>query len=343
LTPEGRRKLCDCKIEIGLLLQASRKNDMEKETIPAVDTTYALPVDAPWLLIAKMQAWGNCREDDPKYYLHMVFRYEMMQLHKALVRKSQVLQYPTLQCVADVMFPNTSSSKFPPEFKRFMLDCSERRVSIASLPVPKRDDAKSVTYNDNFESLSDVSAVRRKLQQTITRWRCPDVYPTYLVRGREGNSIIIAAFDKSARARRVVNSMTNEQRRVVQKVADVVPAITSIAAKYSCCMRATRGESLQKRIGFFLLPSIRSVFVSCNANGFLGEVFGLTRGNSEDFQTFTLYCTAKTSRRFVDCDTVGRTLVLLLESVVFLFAFYRETLDVDPDETVREAVRGLTG
>lgn len=342
LTGAGLRKLRDCKIEIRLRMEANSKEKEKREAMPPVDSTYGVQVDAPWLLIEKMQAWGNCKEDDPKYYLHMVFRYQMMLLHKALVRDAQVLQYPSLQCVADVMFPNTSSSNFPPEFKRFMTDCSERKVCIASLPVPKRDDAKRVTYTNNFESLSDVATVRRKLQKVMTHWRCADVYPTYLKLGREGNSVIIDAFDKSARAKRVTNSVTCDQRRVMGKVAAALPPIASIAEDYLSCMSATRGERLQERIIIFLRPSIRNVFVSVNANGFLEEVFGLTRGDCDDFQRFTLYCNAETPLRFLDCDTVSRSVLLLLESIVFLFAFGLESLDVDPDDTVREAIRTLT-
>ncbi|CAN0300348.1 unnamed protein product [Ectocarpus sp. 6 AP-2014] len=231
------------------------------------------------------------------------------------------------------MFPNTSSSKFPPEFKRFMLDCSERRVCISSLPVRKRDDAKRVTYTTNFELLSEVATMRRKLQKTITRWRCADVYPNYLMLGREGNSVIIDAFDKSTRARNLTKNVTNKQRRVIQKVAACLPRITTIAAEYSSCMSATRGERLQERVRFFLRPSIRNVFVSINANGLLEQVFGLTHGNSDDFQT---------PLRFSDDDTVGRSILLLLESIVFLFAFSHESLNVDPDEAVRKAIRNLT-
>lgn len=123
LTPAGRRKFNDCKIDVRVRIEAITRKRQKKENIPPVDRPYVVP-DAAWPLMEIMQEWGNSSEDDAKYYLHMVFRYQLRLFHDALVRKDRVLQHPSLQCILDVMYPNASCSKFPPEFKRFMHDCS---------------------------------------------------------------------------------------------------------------------------------------------------------------------------------------------------------------------------
>lgn len=348
LTPAGRRKFNDCKIDVRMHIEAVAAQKQKKENVPLVDGPYTVP-DAAWPLIETMQEWGNSPEDNPKYYLHMVFRYQIRLLHEALVRKEQVLQHPSLQYILDVMYPNRSSSRFPPEFKRFMHDCSERRIAVTSLPVPTRGSAKEVTYGNNFESMPAVSALRRRLQKTIVRWSYQNVYPRYLIKGKGGNDAIVRAVASSARARerqKKIAGIDSLSKEVIDKVGASVPQMTGVGAKYARHPSRTSGERLQERIGFFLRPSIREVFVSVKKNGFLEEVFDLTGNTFDHFRNFDSYCTTDLTLRFLDGDTDGnecRKLLLLLESVVFLFdvALDRPLQPVEPDEIVRKAIAKL--
>lgn len=343
-TPAGRRKN-DCKIDVRVRIEAITRERQRKENIPPVDRPYVVP-DAAWALIETMQEWGNSPEDNPKYYLHIVFRYQLRLLHDALVRKDRVLQHPSLQCILDVMYPNASCSKFPPEFKRFMLDCSERSVTVTSLPVPKRGSAKDVTYGNNFESSPAVSALRRKLQKTIVRWSYQNVYPRYLIKGREGNDAIVRAVAASAVARERRKIATSTHVASISRVVESVPAAAGIGAKYAKRTHKTSGERLKERLGFFLRPSVRDVFAAIKREGFVEEVFDLSRSSLNYFRNFDSYCTADLPLLFLDSDTDGnesRKLLLLLESVVFLFDVAQNSPECasNPDDVVREAVAKL--
>lgn len=345
LTPAGRRKLNDCKIDVRMHIEAVAKKRQRKENVPLVDGPYAVP-DAAWPLIEVMQQWGNSPADNPKYYLHMVFRYQMRLLHEALVREEQVLQHPSLQYILDILYPNISSSKFPPEFKRFMHDSSERRIAVTSLPVPRRGSAKEVTYSNNFESLPAVSALRRKLQKTIVKWSCQNVYPRYLIKGKGGNDAIVEAVTSSARTRerqKKIAGIDSLSKEVIDKVAASVPQMTGVGAQYARHPSRTSGERLQERMGFFLRPSVRQVFVSIKKNGFVEEVFDLTSSTFDHFRNFDSYCTADLTLHFLDGDAACRKLLLLLESVVVLFdvALDRPVQAVEPDEIVRKAIAKL--
>ena len=348
LTPAGRRKFNDCKIDVRMHIEAIAIQMQKDENVPFVGGPYAVP-DAVWPLIEVMQKWGNSPEDNPKYYLHMVFRYQMRLLHEALVRKEQVLQHPSLQYIVDVIYPNRSSSKFPPEFKRFMHDCSERKVAVESLPVPRRGSAKEVTYSNNFELSPAVSALRRKLQKDIARWSYQNVYPRYLIKGRGGNDAIVEAVASSAKARerqKKIASIDKLSKQVIEKVAKAVPQMTGVGAKYARHTIRTSGERLQERLGFFLRPSAREVFVLVKENGFVEDVFDLTCSSFDHFRKFDSYCTADLTLSFLDGDTDGnecRKLLLLLENVVFLFDVALDThlQAVEPDEIVRKAIAKL--
>lgn len=349
LTSTGRQKFNECKIEVRMRIEAIKRKKQEKENIQPVPRPYVVP-DAAWPLMETMQEWGNSPEDSAKYYLHMVFRYQLRLLHDALVRKGHVLKHPSLQYILDVMYPNASCSTFPPEFKRFMVDCSERRVNVTSLPVPKRGSAKDVTYSNNFELSPAVSALRRKLHKTITRWGYQNVYPRYLIKGREGNDAIVRAVASAAVARerqKLSGGKHGHSKQVIATVVQAVPAAAGIGAKYARLAHKTSGERLNERLGFFLRPSVRNVFTAIKREGFVEEVFDVSRSTLDNFRNFYSYCTTDLPLPFLAGDTDGnesRKLLLLLESVVYLFDVsqnYPGVLVSNPDDIVREAIAKL--
>lgn len=348
LTRRGVMKLCDCKIEVRMSMEKIRKEIRKHEEMTPVHGEYAVP-EHPWGLIKKLQAWGDCAEDNPKYYLHMVYRYQIRLLHKACSEGGLVLEHPSLQSIVDILHPSTCSSKFPPEFKRFMHECAEVRVNVVSLPVPKRDNAKEVDYTTNFEATPAVAALRRKLQKTIVRWRCCDVYPEYLLKDRPGNDAITEAVELAARVRerkKRSEYLEGDDLKTIQKVLEAVPQMSDVNAKYMSCTHKTQGERLNERLGFFLRPSVRSIFVASRDKGLVEEVFDLTDRSYDHFRSFDLYCTADSPLPFLDTGVDGeecRRLLLMLENLVSLFGLDDEVGSeaVEPHDIVRDAILRL--
>lgn len=341
LTPSGVRKLRDCKIETRMRIEANAKEALKTAKIPPLDGAFAVP-DNPWALIKVVQRWGDHGEDNARYYLHMVFRYQMRLLHKACVERGEVLEVPSLQHIVDILHPSKCSSKFPPEFKRFMHECSEISVNVVSLPVPKRDNAKEVDYSHNFEANPAVSALRRKMQRTITHWKCQDVYPVYLLKGRPGNDAIIkaVALAVKARERRKLASQA-DSASAIGRISASVSRLAGISDQYEASDRKTKGERLKERLGFFLRPSVRSIFVEVRDNGLVEDVFDLTRRSYDHFHNFDVFCTANEPMPFLDTDDDEcRRLLLMLESIVSMFGIDYETEanTAEPCQIVRDAI-----
>ena len=348
LTPAGLRKLRDCRIDLRMRIELITTESKRQEKMPPVAAEHELP-KKPWDCIRAMQEWGSHGEHDPKYYLHMVFRYHMRLLHKACVGESLVLRQPSLQYIVDSLYPSTCSSKFPPEFKRFMDDCSMREVKVVSLPVPRRNNAKEVSYTHNFEVNPAVSAIRRLIQHTIAEWKIEEVYPDYLIKGRSGNDVISEAVVLSTRARERLQKATQlgeEACAVIKKVSKEVPRMVDAHSKYTSFEAKTSGERLKERLGFFLRPSVRSMFIAVKETGLVEEVFELAGRSYDQFHVFDLYCTANSPLEFIDKDNGEgdcRNLLILVESVVSLVATYHER-DVDtrdPSQIVRDAIRKI--
>lgn len=348
LTRSGLRKLRDCRIEIRMQVEAIKREKMKRKEIPPLDRAFSVP-DNPWGLIKTVQPWGGYGEDNPKYYLHMVFRYQMRLLHRACVEAGTVLEQPNLQCILDILHPSTCSSKFPPEFKRFMHECAEISVNVVSLPVPKRDNAKEVDYTTNFEAIPAVAALRRKLQKTITRWRCQDVYPEYLLNGRPGNDAITRAVALATRVRerkKKAEVVGGHVSGAIKRILTAVPQLSGISDKYASLACKTNGERLDERLGFFLRPSVRCIFVAARDKCLVEDMFDLTSRSYDHFRRFDMYCTAKSPLPFLDRDEDGndcRKLLLMLENLASLFSLDHEVASeaVEPDQIVRDAILKL--
>lgn len=348
LTPSGLRKLRLCRIDVRIDVEKLRREEEKREDIPPVSGEYETPSD-PWRMIKTLQEWGNHAEDSPKYYLHMVFRYQMRLLHQSSVRKEEVLEHPSLQYVVDVLYPSTCSSKFPPEFKQFMQDCDGRKVNIVTLPVPKRSNGKEVDYTTNFEAMRSVADLRRKLQKTIPAWKCKSVYPRYLLKGDRGNGAITDAVALAAKLRERKREADRCDKHTLQTIAAViaaVPAMAMLSSKHSKYECKTTGERLRERFGFFVRPSVRCDFVAVRDKGLIEDVFDLTHTSYDQFRHFDLYCTADSPLTFLDEDDGVhdcRTLVALLEHIVSLFGVGQVVMceAVEPEQVVRDTIRVL--
>jgi len=343
LSPQGRAKVCECMMDIRMEVERINKEREKRLDPPPQSQKYAVPED-PWGLIEAVQAWGDQAQDDARYYLHMVFRYQMRLLHKTCVQKGEVLAHPSLQCIVDHLHPSSCSNTFPPEFKSFMDDCAARTVRVVSLPVPKKGSGKDVDYTTNFEAIPAVTALRIKLQKTIPFWDYKDVYPEYLRSGGRGNDAISEAIVSCARAREAKGrrrDLKTETSEVVKKVVAAVPPLSSLAGRYASMEFTTGGERLKERLGFFLRPSIRSVFITVKSRGLVGDVFEATGASYDQFRNFDLFCTAESLLEFLereDGEQDSRTLLLLLEGIVALFGSGDGDECPEPSQVVRDAI-----
>lgn len=348
LTPSGLRKLRLCRIDVRMKVEKITREEEKQQDVAPVSGEYEIPSD-PWRMIKTLQAWGDHGEDSPKYYLHMVFRYQMRLLHQSSVRKEEVLEHPSLQYVVDVLYPSTCSSRFPPEFKQFMQDCDGRRVNIVTLPVPKRSSGKEVDYTTNFEAVPAVSDLRRKLQKTIPGWNCKHVYPRYLLKGNQGNDAITKAVGLASklRERKKKAERADEQTlETIARVAAAVSTMTSLGSRHSTYQCKTPGERLRERLGFFLRPSVRRDFVAVRDEGLVEELFDLTHTSYDQFRNFDLYCTADSPLAFLDSEKGVddcRMLVVLLEQIVSFFTVDQEVKceAVEPEQVVLDAIKLL--
>ena len=348
LTPSGMQKLRICRIDARMVVEKFTIEEEKQQDVPPISGEYKIPSD-PWCMIKTLQAWGDHGDDSPKYYLHMVFRYQMRLLHKSSVSREEVIDHPSLQYVVDILYPSTCSSKFPPEFKQFMQDSDGRRVNTVTLPVPKRSNAKEVDYTRNFEAERAVSDLRRKLQKTIPAWKCSNVYPRYLLKGDQGNDAIIDAVAQASKLneRKKKAERADEQTlKTIATVAAAVPAMAMLSTMHSAYKYKTSGERLKERLGFFLRPSVRRDFVALRDEGLIEAVFDLARTSYDQFRCFDLYCTADSPLAFLDGENGAhdsRVLVVLLEHVVSLFGVEQEvdSKAVEPQQVVLDTIKRL--
>jgi len=120
-----------------------------------------------------------------------------------------------------------------------------------------------------------------------------------------------------------------------------VPPLSSLAGRYASMEFTKEGERLKERLGFFLRPSIRSVFITVKSRGLVGDVFEATEASYDKFRNFDLFCTAESLLEFLereDGEQDSRTLLLLLEGIVALFGSGDGDECPEPSQVVRDAI-----
>lgn len=96
-------------------------------------------LDDPLEFIERLQSLGDHPQDDPRYYVHMVFRYFLSELHQCLACRGEVMQFPSLQKVLDAKHKVSSRASLPSEFRSFMKNTAGKDAPVVvSLPVPSK-------------------------------------------------------------------------------------------------------------------------------------------------------------------------------------------------------------
>lgn len=353
LTPSGVKKLNDARKTLRMNVEASRKKVQRAEKLPPVqrDDDYGFD-DGPDVFIRKMQRWGEFPVEDRRYYLHVVFRYYFKEYHDHAVSAGVVVPHPSYQYILDALFPNGCANRFPPEFRRFLVDSSGRSITTVSLPVPLKGSSQEVTYVYNFEAIPNVSTLRRKIEAIVLDWKCRvqeyRVYPPYLCKGSPHNELIVEA-ECSARKVGIVKeglkrlSCVNEEK--LAAVAKEVPACLTAYDDYTAHVFKTGGEQLNERMGFFMRSTYRKIFFNLKDLDIMEDLFVASGAGMEVFVCFQSFCTKefRGSMGFEKNESLCRALLMLIVDICFFFhAFDNRALAAEePSKIIAKVVREI--
>ena len=362
LTPTGLKKLTDARKTLRMSLEASHRRVQRSEKLPPIQPDIATENygfdDRPDEFIHKMQKWGEFPVGDRRYYLHMVFRYYFKQYHDYAVSKGAVIPHPSYQFILDKMFPNDCANRFPPEFRRFLVDSAGRKIAIHSLPVPVKGSAQDVTYEFNFEAIPHVSTLRRKIENIVLDWKyrkksC-EVYPPYLCKGNEFNNLIV---ERECYARKVgqvkqglgrIAVVLGEDLSKLESVAVSVPAALTAYDDYTLHGFKTQGEQLKERLGFFMRSTYREIFYALNKFALADDLFVASGAGMEVFVAFQTFCTHKAkgvAMPFERDDCVCRALLMVVVDVCFFFHVFknRALANEDSSKIIVDVIQEISG
>ena len=320
-TKGGRRKIAQIRREIrqGVEEREQRQRDLAGNGdgagagtpgefvfagVPEMESLFRL--DDPLEFIERLQSLGDHPQHDPRYYVHMVCRYFLSDLHQCLAARDEVMRYPTLQKVLDAKHGVSSRSNLPPEFRSFMKRTGGKYAPVvASLPVPSKTVPNEVVYGFDFESVPWVWALRKKIYESFSGWKDPssrafaDIYPECLLSGSGNNGAVLKAVAKSYEMDGVRDCIASvEDAELAQKLQDAVAAHPKVAAVYtrycSSNMFGGSGDQLAARQGFFNMSANRAAFqglikaksLSCE------DIYGALTMRFDTIDSFLDYCTA---------------------------------------------------
>ncbi|AAR26909.1 FirrV-1-B34 [Feldmannia irregularis virus a] len=336
LTPRGLKKLLDLKISIRLRVAQDMREKQRTEAIPAMTQPLEFPLDDADGFTTVLQKWATMPEDDPKYYLHMVFRFYMKDYHDFLVNKGQVIFYPSYQTILDILYPSDAAIAFPPEFRAFMKDAHSRSLETPYTPLPVKGDAKKVSLQYNFEALPDVATQRRYIERVFDIWKQTSfcTYPTYLCTGKPGCGYVenqFIYFRKIKRVKKEMEKLVNFPRETLAKLDTLVckyPLVHEVYLDYA--KNSSQFSSERKQFRRIMLQKFRKHFVMCKELGIHSDLARhVVERNSllsaapvldHALQDFEKYCTKKI-RVYYSESSVG-TFLALTQGVLSLLECY---------------------
>lgn len=303
-----------------------------------------LETKAPRELVRKLQLLGNEAESDPRYYIHMIFRYHMNELHQILCEK-KVMRFPSQQKMLDIVSHVSSCMNIPPEFRRFMGIMGGSSKPVVSLPLPSKNDSGSIVYGYCFEDIKWVQAMRQEIYKIFSDWKKSsstaylDIYPEYLVRGDPGNKTIMEVMAKSMDMENLKQNFDSMKVKGVdlkmfEDIIPLVPDVVNLFDIYNKCVFSTPGEQLRERRGFFMHSSTREIFQNIckqvsknihkdlprNPTKFCNDVYHTLGIDNVTIDEFYDYCSSRMTRKFSEDDhELWRTFLLILENICLVF------------------------
>lgn len=229
--------------------------------------------------IVKIQKWGAYPDTDKRYYLHMVFRYYLSKYHEWAIINMNIIPTPSYQMLLDKLYPNGCKTGFPPEFRTFLDQAGGNDVRVTTLPVPLKGHGKSIKYGQNFESINEVSSLRKFIYNKFVSWTSGSecLYPSFFIEGKFGNSQIKSAFSMIYRNEEFdKNIKLLEDLDVVKMSLIIQTPLNNLKSTYENYMRhnfVTTGEQLKERFNYFMIE--RRHFYSIEDNNLVETFFGV--------------------------------------------------------------------
>lgn len=269
-------------------------------------------------IVCNLHRLGKHSEENPRFYIHMVYRYYMNELHKHLADGDKVLRFPSMQKVMDVKLPVSCTESTPPEFRMFLRNARGNTVTTVTLPVPSKSRTSDVVYAYNFEeAVPWVPVMRSWIFDMFARLRSPDephlyrqLYPKYLVRGDGGcereNRMVVDALARSIEMTNLAQTLDGLQpvdtrkKQLLDGILSIDSSVADIFPRYNNHAFMTEGEQLRERIGFLLQDSVRGVFrhVAKKIPDFCSNVFSALPVAYDTMEVFSEYCDAKASMKY---------------------------------------------
>lgn len=293
---------------------------------------------------------GGCDEEDPRYYIHMVYRYYMNNLHRKLADDNAVLRFPSIQKVMDVKKPVNTVGSTPPEFRMFLKHAKGNAVTVVTLPVPSKEKANEVVYRYSFEKeVVWVPVMRCRIFDVFTELGSRDssrvaqeIYPKYLVKGEggsvEGNRTVVTTLARSIEINGLMQTLSNaekvspETKKLLRKVLLIDPRVCGIFTRYNNHPFLTEGEQLRERLGFLLQSSVRGVFryIAKKLSNFCNDIYAGLSMPYATMDVFVEYCTTKNSMKYQQrSETTWREFVINVRKICCILHAWSRKGDVD--------------
>jgi len=260
------------------------------------------------VLLTSLHEFGNCKQDDPRYYIHMIYRLYMSMLHKKLADNDMVVRYPSRQQVMDMYINTDSSPCIPMEFRMFIIDSGGMRVPVVSLPVPSKEDIGTVVYKYNFENIPWVPVMRNMIYKKVEGWKSKNsaefttFYPDFLIKGNSGNKDIMKIVSRVNRFKEVeekIEKLGKENCKFIGEIVSKVEGLSEIPDEYNNHHFSTGGEKLRERVSFFWTSSCRTKFkeISKKFPYFCEDVYKKLLMSVETQETFRDYSVSKKNEK----------------------------------------------
>ncbi|CAM9103874.1 unnamed protein product [Ectocarpus sp. 8 AP-2014] len=309
-------------------------------------------------VIHSLHLLGKCPEEDPRFYIHMVYRYYMNEYHKQLADEDKVLRFPSIQKILDITKPIDCVGTIPAEFRTFVKSSRGTAVSTVTIPVPSKTKANEVVYTYNFESAVPWVPVMRamvfdlfmNLNSRDTSHSFREIYPKYLIKGdggcEKGNKAVVTALARSIEMKDLVHTLHSLQgfqpvsiytKDLLDGTLSIDSRVAAIFPRYNSHPFLGEGEQLHERLGFLHQDSVRGVFrrIASKMSSFCNDIYSGLKIEFKTIEVFKEYCTTKTFMTFKRRDeSVWRQFIVDTTKICCILHAWSRKSDVD--EFVKE-------
>ena len=309
--------------------------------------------------VMALHSLGDYPEEDPRYYIHTIFRFHINEAHNYLCESGKVMRFPTIQRWMDIFTPVSSITNLPPEFRDLMRRIGASQITVVTLPVPSKTAPNTVVYGYDFESIPWVRFMRQEISKFFLRWKTPsceeflEVYPKNLVLGNSCNKVTTDVLAKSTEMETLMKSyesmMTkNVDTKIFIDISTAVPEVADIHCKYNNKVFNAPGEQLRERRGFFLNSMVRNVFqdIFKKNSSFCNDVYDTLSISYDILPDFEDYCGSKKSMKnfLADNENMWRVFIQSMEKICMVFHVVSRIKEVNdfycrygsPESFVRE-------